>query len=127
MTMRAGKYLILCVDDDTDLLDLLRLHLEKGGYAVETASSGEEGLAKFKQHGPDLIIVDLMMEEIDAGTNLVKELKLAGNQVPVLLLSSMGDQLNLATSYRELGLDGVLQKPVNAEALLRTIKGKLAK
>jgi DNA-binding response OmpR family regulator len=127
MTMKAGKHLILCVDDDTDLLDLLRRHLEKGGYAVETASSGEEGLAKFKQHRPDLIIVDLMMEEIDAGTNLVKELKLAGNQVPVLLLSSMGDQLNLATSYRELGLDGVLQKPVNAEALLRTIKGKLAK
>ena len=126
MTMKAGKHLILCVDDDIDLLDLLRRHLEKGGYAVETASSGEEGLAKFKQHRPDLIIVDLMMEEIDAGTNLVKELKLAGNQVPVLLLSSMGDQLNLATSYRELGLDGVLQKPVNAEALLRTIKGKLA-
>ena len=124
--MKAGKHLILCVDDDIDLLDLLRRHLEKGGYAVETASSGEEGLAKFKQHRPDLIIVDLMMEEIDAGTNLVKELKLAGNQVPVLLLSSMGDQLNLATSYRELGLDGVLQKPVNAEALLRTIKGKLA-
>jgi DNA-binding response OmpR family regulator len=126
MTMKAGKHLILCVDDDIDLLDLLRRHLEKGGYAVETASSGEEGLAKFKQHRPDLIIVDLMMEEIDAGTNLVKELKLAGNQVPVLLLSSMGDQLNLATSYRELGLDGVLQKPVNAEALLRTIKAKLA-
>jgi two-component system, OmpR family, response regulator VicR len=125
--MRDGKHLILCVDDDTDLLDLLRMQLEKGGYAVETAFSGEEGLVKFKQHRPDLIIVDLMMEEIDAGTNLVKELKLAGNQVPVLLLSSMGDQLNLSTGYRELGLDAVFQKPVNAEALLRTIKAKLAK
>jgi DNA-binding response OmpR family regulator len=68
-----------------------------------------------------------MMEEIDAGTNLVKELKLAGNQAPVLLLSSMGDQLNLSTGYRELGLDAVFQKPVNAEALLRTIKAKLTK
>ena len=123
--MKDGKHLILCVDDDTDLLDLLRMQLEKGGYLVETAFSGEEGLTKFKQLKPDPIIADLMMEEIDAGTNLVKELKLAGNQVPVLLLSSMGDQLSLSTSYRELGLDAVFQKPVNAEALLRTIKAKL--
>jgi DNA-binding response OmpR family regulator len=125
--MSNGKHLILCVDDDADLLDLLRMQLEKGGYRVETAFSAEEGLVQFKEHNPDLIILDLMMEEIDAGTNLVKELKLAGNQAPVLLLSSMGDQLNLSTGYRELGLDAVFQKPVNADALLRTIKAKLAK
>lgn len=125
--MRDGKHLILCVDDDTDLLDLLRMQLEKGGYTVETAFSGEEGLVKFRQLKPDLMIVDLMMEEIDAGTSLVKELKLARNQMPVLLLSSMGNPLNVSTGYRELGLDGVFQKPVNAETLLRTIKAKLAK
>jgi DNA-binding response OmpR family regulator len=125
--MRDGKHLILCVDDDADLLDLLRMQLEKGGYAVDTAFTAEEGLVKWKQNAPDLIIVDLMMEEIDAGTNLVKELKLAGNQVPIFLLSSMGDQLDVSTGYRQLGLDGVFQKPVNAEALLRTIKTRLAK
>jgi len=124
--MRDGRNLILCVDDDSDLLDLLRLQLEKGGYLVESAFSGEEGLSKFKQVKPDLIVLDLMMEEIDAGSNLVKELKLAGNQAPIFLLSSMGDQLNLSAGYRELGLDAVFQKPVNAEALLRTIKAKLA-
>ena len=125
--MKDGKHLILCVDDDADLLDLLRMQLEKGGYTVEAAFSAEDGLAKFKQVKPDLIILDLMMEEIDAGTNLVKELKLSGNQAPILLLSSMGDQLNLSTGYRELGLDAVFQKPVNAVALLRTIKAKLTK
>jgi DNA-binding response OmpR family regulator len=41
------------------------------------------------------------------------------------MLSSMGDQLDVSTGYRQLGLDGVFQKPVNAEALLRTIKAKL--
>jgi DNA-binding response OmpR family regulator len=125
--MRDGKPLILCVDDDADLLDLLRRQLEKGGYAVDTAFTAEEGLVKFKQQAPDLIIVDLMMEEIDAGTNLVKELKLAGNKAPIYLLSSMGDQLDVSTGYRQLGLDGVFQKPVNAEALLRTIKAKLGR
>lgn len=127
MTMRDGKPLILCVDDDSDLLDLLRMQLEKGGYAVDTAFTAEEGLAKFKQNRPELIIVDLMMEEIDAGTNLVKELKLAGNQAPIFMLSSMGDQLDVSTGYKQLGLDGVFQKPVNAEALLRTIRAKLTK
>jgi len=125
--MRDGKPLILCVDDDSDLLDLLRMQLEKGGYAVDTAFTAEEGLGKFKQNRPELIIVDLMMEEIDAGTNLVKELKLAGNQAPIFMLSSMGDQLDVSTGYKQLGLDGVFQKPVNAEALLRTIRAKLTK
>ena len=125
--MRDGKPLILCVDDDADLLDLLRRHLEKGGYAVDTAPTAEEGLLKFKKCAPDLIIADLMMEEIDAGTNLVKELKLAGNKAPIFMLSSMGDQLDVSTGYGQLGLDGVFQKPVNAEALLRTIKAKLSR
>jgi DNA-binding response OmpR family regulator len=105
MTMRDGKPLILCVDDDADLLDLLRMQLEKGGYAVDTAFTAEEGLLKFKQNQPEIIIVDL----------------------PIFMLSSMGDQLDVSTGYRQLGLDGVFQKPVNAEALLRTIKAKLAR
>jgi DNA-binding response OmpR family regulator len=125
--MRDGRHLILCVDDDVDLLDLLRMQLEKGGYLVEAAFSATEGLSRFREVRPDLIIIDWMMEEIDAGRNLVKELKLAGNQAPILLLSSRADQLVLSTGYRELGLDAVFQKPVNSESLLRTIQAKLTK
>jgi len=123
--MNDGTKLILCIDDDIDLLELLTMQLRKGGYEVETAFSAEDGLKKYKECHPDLVILDLMMEEIDAGTNLVKELKLAGNTAPVILLSSMGDQLNLATGYRELGLDAVFQKPVNTESLLKIIRAKL--
>ncbi len=123
--MKDGKYLILCVDDDGDILEALRLRLNKAGYLTETALSAEEGLKKFTASSPDLIIVDLMMEEIDSGTGMVKELKLAGNAAPVLLLSSLGDSLTVSTSTREMGLDAVFQKPVNFEALLRTIKAKL--
>ena len=123
--MRDGKRLILCVDDDADMLQAVRMVLEKAGYAVQTALSGEEGLREYKAEAPDCVIVDLMMEEIDAGTNLVKELKLAGNKVPIYLLSGMGDQLTLAINYRDLGLDGVLQKPVDFNVLLRTLKAKI--
>ena len=123
--MKNGKYLILCVDDDGDILEALRLRLEKAGYLTATALSAEEGLKKFKETQPDLVIADLMMEEIDSGAGLVKELKLAGNRAPVLLLSSLGDSLTISASTREMGLDAVFQKPVNFDAMLKTIKARL--
>jgi DNA-binding response OmpR family regulator len=122
--MKEGKKLVLYVDDDTDLLDATKLRLEKAGYSVNTARSGEEGLKSYKSEKPDYIIVDLMMEEIDSGITLVKNLKLAGNQAPVYMLSSTGDQLNLSADYSALGLDGVFQKPINFDTLVKTLKSK---
>lgn len=123
--MQDGKYVILCVDDDQDLLDALRLVLEKNGYIMEEARTAEVGLRKFTEAKPDLIIVDLMMEEVDAGTSLVKELKLAGNTAPVYMLSSVGDNLNLNIDYAELGLSGVFQKPIDNQNLLTVLRIKL--
>jgi DNA-binding response OmpR family regulator len=120
--MSDRKQLILYVDDDVDLLEATKLRLEKAGYAVMTATSAEAGLRTFKEQRPDVIIVDLMMEEIDAGATLVKEFKLAGNQAPIYLLSSMGDQLTTTTNYRSLGFDGVFQKPIKFDKLLETLK-----
>ena len=125
--MQDGKHVILCVDDDQDLLDALRLVLEKNGYVMMAARSAELGLRKYKESNPDLIIVDLMMEEVDAGTALVKELKAAGNTKPVYMLSSVGDNLNVTIDYAELGLAGVFQKPINNQQLLTVLKTKLGK
>jgi DNA-binding response OmpR family regulator len=122
--MKDGKYRILYIDDDIDLLDAMRLRLEKAGYGVDTALSAEQGLKVFKANPPDLILVDMMMEEVDAGMNLVKDLKLAGNQAPIYMLTSVGDQLNQSTDYMKLGLDGVFQKPVAFDVLVRTIEAK---
>lgn len=123
--MENGKYVILCVDDDQDLLDALQLVLEKNGYLMVGARTGEEGLAKYKQTNPDLIIVDLMMEEVDTGTGLVRNLKAEGNTKPVYMLSSLGDNLNLNIDYSELGLSGVFQKPIDNQQLLMVLKAKL--
>ncbi len=125
--MKNGKFVILCVDDDQDLLDALKLVLEKNGYAMVAARSGEEGLRKYKESNPDLIIIDLMMEEVDAGTALVRELKAEGNTKPVYMLSSVGDNLNVTIDYAELGLAGVFQKPINNQQLLTVLKTKLGK
>lgn len=125
--MKDGKHLILCVDDDQDLLDSLRIILESNGYLVEEAHSAEEGLKTYKKCQPDLIMVDLMMEEVDAGTNFVKELRLLNNKTPIYMLSSVGDSLNAAVSYSDLGLSGVFQKPVSPEKLTKTLQAKLKK
>ena len=123
--MQDGKHVVLYVDDDQDMLDSLRPVLESGGYVMVEADTAEEGLRVYKQAAPDLLIVDLMMEEIDAGTHLVKELQALGNTAPVYMLSSVGDGLNMSTDTSELGLAGVLQKPVEPNVLLDLLKAKL--
>ncbi len=123
--MKDGKHVILCVDDDTDMLDAIEILVESFGYSVVTASSAEEGLKKFKSVNPDLVIADLMMEEVDSGTGLAKDLKLAGCKVPVYLLSSVGDALRDNTNYAELSLTGVFQKPIQPKVLARTLKKEL--
>ncbi len=123
--MQDGKHVILCIDDDDDVLDSLRVVLEAQSYLVLTASTAEEGLKVYKKEKPDLVIVDLMMEEIDAGTLFVKEMKALGSEIPIYMLSSMGDTLNQAVDYSALGLTGVLQKPVKPEILLKLVGGKL--
>ena len=123
--MREGKQLVLCVDDDPDILDALETILTKGGYACVGAPSAEEGLKVYKKENPDLILADLMMEEVDAGTSFVKELQAAGNTAPVFLLSSIGDELSDAVNPADLGVAGVLQKPVDSDELLKIVGAKL--
>ena len=125
--MQAGKHVILCVDDDEDILYALRMVLEKNGYVMVSARSAEDGRRVYKESKPDLIVVDLMMEEVDAGTHLAKELKVLQNTKPVYMLSSVGDQLNQNIDYNALGLTGVFQKPINFDTLLATLKQKLKK
>jgi len=123
--MKDSRYVILCVDDDPDFLDSLRLILESKNYIMESAASAEEGLRKYKAVKPDLILVDLMMEEVDAGINFVKELKALGPTPPIYMLSSVGDGLSASTDYSSLGLSGVLQKPISPNVLKATLKAKL--
>ena len=66
-----------------------------------------------------------MMEEVDAGTTLVRQLKAEGNQAPVYMLSSVGDQMSISADPTELGLDGIFQKPIDHKTLLLTLKAKL--
>ena len=123
--MQDGKHVILCIDDDRDVLFFLRTVLEPNGYVVAEAATAEAGLRVYRECDPDLLIVDLMMEEVDAGTNFVKELKALGNTAPVYMLSAVGDNLSMEADYSSLGLAGIFQKPVSPQGLLAVLRTKL--
>ncbi len=123
--MTAKKPLILCVDDDPDILEFLEIVLESEGFEFAGAPTAEEGLTAYKCQTPDAIIVDLMMEEVDAGTGMAKELRLLGNEAPIFMLSSVGDNLTMTTDYVSLGLSGVFQKPVDRVQLLSVLRMSL--
>ena len=123
--MSDKKPLILCVDDDPDILEFLEIVLEKEGFEFVGAATAEDGLAAYKERTPDALILDLMMEEVDAGTGMVKELRLLGNVAPIFMLSSVGDNLSMTTDYAELGLSGVFQKPVDRVQLLNVLRMSL--
>jgi DNA-binding response OmpR family regulator len=125
VAMENGKHVILCVDDDQDVLTSLRLVLEKHGYTMVEAVTAEEGLRVYRDSHPDFVLVDLMMESVDAGRNFVKELQLLRNTAPVYMLTSVGDSLAQNVQFSDLGLMGVLQKPVDVPTLLTTLKRKL--
>ncbi|MFG0283112.1 MAG: response regulator [Phycisphaerales bacterium JB039] len=123
--MQRDKPLILYVDDDPDYRLAVRQMLEAGGMAVLEARDGEEGLRLYRQAAPDLILLDLMMEEVDSGVNLLLQLRALGNKAPVYLISSVGDNMDLMTNTADLGFAGVFQKPVNRDHILSVIRSRV--
>lgn len=123
--MQDRKHIILCVDDDPDVLVSLKIVLEAGGFAVATASDAKEGIAVFRETKPDIVILDLMMEDVDSGTRLLKVIRSLDQQVPIYMLSSTGDCLYNQADVNELGLAGVFQKPLNPNSLLTLLRVRL--
>ncbi len=117
---------ILLVDDDIDLLEQNQLLLESKGFEVITAESGKEGFETFKKVKPDAAIVDLIMEEQDAGFVLCHRIKSTehGKKIPVYILTSAtfdtGFKFSATTPEEKewIKCDGVLNKPVSVEELV---------
>jgi two-component system chemotaxis response regulator CheY len=121
----SKKQTILIIDDDPDIRSSIRIVLESAGFSVGEAASGEEGLAAVHRITPDAIIVDLMMESVDAGSRFSQTLKEQGFGGPIYLLSSAGDAVRANLDARALGLAGIFQKPVDHAMLVNTLQTKL--
>lgn len=124
------KKKILLVDDDPDDISLLEAILSNYGYQVITAIDKREGLEKLNIHLPDLVILDVMMDEEHEGFDMSREIKKTVPELPVIALielSSMAKFEPPATNHEWLPVDKFIEKPVHPDYLLATIKNLVTK
>lgn len=118
---------VLLVDDDGDFLFQQRLQLEAAGFHVISAANGNEARDLLAQQIPDLAVIDVMMENPDAGFTLCYQIHKRDPSVPVILVTSVNSEtgLDFATSSEEdrswIKADALLAKPVRFEQLKREI------
>ena len=116
---------ILIVDDEEDIIELIRYNLKKAGYNVISASTGENAIKKVRQNNIDLIILDLMLPGID-GLETAKRLKAdpASYQTPIIIVSAKGEETDIVTGL-EIGADDYITKPFSPHILLARVRATL--
>lgn len=119
----TGK--ILLVDDEQDILELIRYNLEKEGYEVYTANNGREGVQKAKETVPDLILLDVMMPEMDGmeACMQLREDKRFSNTVIAFLTARAEDYSQIAGF--DSGADDYITKPIRPRVLVSRVKALL--
>ncbi len=118
---------ILVVDDEEDILELIRYNLEREGYKIICAASGEEALKKSVSTPLDLILLDLMLPGID-GLNVARRLKNNKNNrnVPIIMLTAKGDEADIIIGL-EMGADDYITKPFSPKILIARIRAAIRK
>jgi two-component system phosphate regulon response regulator PhoB len=114
--------LILAIDDEEDILELVKYNLEREGFEVITADTGENGLSILKKNRPDLILLDLMLPGID-GFDVAKKIRADDSykDIPVIMLTAKGEEADIVTGL-ELGADDYVSKPFSPRVLTARIK-----
>jgi len=119
----SEKNNILVVDDDPDIHEIFRAILEREGYAVLIAADAATARKLVKEKNPDLILLDVMMEDVDTGFTLAEEI---GDSVPIIIISSIADSSVKVFDADKLPVRDILQKPVKPDVLIERVKKALA-
>ncbi len=122
MVVLAKKRKILVVDDETSILDYLRLGFKYEGFEVVEANSGRDALSVFHQQSPDLVVLDRMLPDLD-GLTVCQKLRGLGD-VPILMLSARGEVEDRVEGLQK-GADDYLPKPFKFEELLARVQALL--
>ena len=126
-----NKRKVLLIDDDVDLIELHRSYLENNGCEVVYAYNGVDGLQKAKDEAPDLIVLDVMMNEVGEGFEVARQLRSADNtkHIPILMLSSVNNEhgfnLTIGPDDAWNPVDFFIDKPFSPQDLLKKIKEML--
>jgi DNA-binding response OmpR family regulator len=113
---------ILVVDDERNIIELVRLYLEQAGFAVVEAHDGDEALRQHERVDPDLVVLDLMLPGRD-GMEVTREIRRRG-ETPILMLTARSEDIDRIVGL-ELGADDYLTKPFNPRELAARVKAIL--
>ena len=116
---------ILAIDDEPDLLELVRVGLTQAGYVVETASTGSEALASLRRAPADLILLDVMLPDI-SGTELCSRIRADQRlaSVPIIMLTAKSEEIDRVVGL-EVGADDYVTKPFSPRELCLRVRAVL--
>ncbi len=128
----ADRIRVLLVDDDPDFIEANSIILDASGFEVLTASSGAEGLKKVQEEKPDVVVLDVMMENTDEGFAVARKIRRKlHSDVPIIMLTSVSQATGYSFDPEEhpdfFPVDQFLEKPVSPTTLVQKIRDALVK
>lgn len=114
---------ILCIEDEQEMIDLIRLILSRRGYEVQGANGGQEALAMIPTYQPDLILLDLMMPEMD-GWEVYQQLRSneATRDIPVIVVTAKAQSIDKVLGLHIAKVDDYIPKPFSPQDLIRSVE-----
>ena len=119
---------ILCIEDEPQMIDLIKLILENKGYQVLGAEGGQQGLEMMRTENPDLLLLDVMMPEMDGGdvlNRMKREIKL--RNIPVIIVTARADSIDKVLWMSIAQVDDYVTKPFGPRDLVESVETVLAK
>ena len=113
---------ILCIEDEPEMIDLIRLILGRRGFEVEGAAGGEEGLEKMREKIPDLVLLDLMMPDMD-GWEVYQQMKAdeKTKNIPVIVVTAKAQSIDKVLGLHIAKVDDYIAKPFSPQDLLSSV------
>jgi DNA-binding response OmpR family regulator len=119
---------ILCIEDDQEMIDLIRLILSRKGYQIIGAVGGIEGLETMRKEKPDLVLLDLMMPDMD-GWDVYQQMKAdpALQSIPVIVVTAKAQNIDRVLGLHIAKVDDYITKPFSPQELLAAVEKTLEK
>ena len=117
------KKRVLCIEDHPEMIDLVRLILERRGYIVDGAVGGREGLEAIERRPPDLILLDLMMPDMD-GWEVFRQVKAreGWKDLPIVVITAKAQEIDKVLGLQIAGVDDYITKPFAPSDLIRSVE-----
>jgi two-component system response regulator VicR len=117
---------ILCIEDDQEMIDLIRLILTRRGFEVKGANGGKEGLQIIHQDHPDLVLLDLMMPDMD-GWEVYQQMKAdeSTKDIPVIIVTAKAQSIDKVLGLHIAKVDDYIAKPFSPQELLNSVDNVL--